>query len=48
MGFVAGVFIPESVASLERIDATDALFARDVRWLLGGGKSAATTAHSHH
>jgi hypothetical protein len=24
------------------------LFARDVRWLLGGGKSAATTAHSHH
>lgn len=47
MGFVAGVFIPESVGALECMDASDALFARDVRWLLGGGKSASAAAHAH-
>lgn len=37
MGFVAGAFIPESVAALERVDANDLAYAHDVSKLLGGG-----------
>jgi hypothetical protein len=47
MGFIAGVFIPESVRALDVVDATDPLFARDVRGLLGGGRTV-SAAHAHH
>jgi hypothetical protein len=48
MGFVAGAFIPENVAMLERVDVNDVAYARDARTLLGARASAAAGAHSHH
>jgi hypothetical protein len=49
MGFVAGAFIPENVAVLERVDVNDGAYARDARMLLGGARvSGAAGAHSHH
>ena len=46
MGFVAGAFIPENVAALERVDANDLAYVRDVRKLMGGGQPAG--GHAHH
>ncbi len=48
MGFVAGAFIPENVATLERVDVTDVAYARDARMLLGARASGAASAHAHH
>jgi hypothetical protein len=49
MGFLAGAFIPENVGALERVEAGDATFARDVRILVGGGRGASqATSHAHH
>lgn len=51
MGFVAGAFIPDAVGALERVDATDPAYARDLRVLLGRENvraSAPAAAHAHH
>jgi hypothetical protein len=48
MAGIGAVFAPDKAAAIPSVDTTDALYMKDVRWLLAQGSSEPHAGHSTH